>query len=418
MTRMLALTFATRPADGQAPRGAIRLFGRGLLEMVARQAAEVGAEQLIVHGEGAADLMAALPEAGGWPLKPQAAVDPASLAALIKPTDRVLLFDEGLLIDRRLVALMADAPETAAIAVWPVSQAPAAAVRLDASYVSAGLSVVAGHFLLGVLAGLGDWDLQQTLPRAAIDADIAVFVDVTDLGEAGATGAAPTRWLWRLLSDSREAAAAEQALQAMAPPPAPQWPQYWLDLLIDRLLPGGDRRIPSAPRLIAPLLLTAGLLPLLPLAFDLPATAALLALVWPSLLRVGQLLRARSNERPWRAELVGPLEQAPPLIWLAGYGVWLAQGSLAGAGAASLALALALIRRRLPRTPGAHPGARAAAIALWVERLGLGATSGALLLLGCLALGPPAAGAWALALYALATLAARIEAMRGLSLKN
>ncbi|QCI80112.1 hypothetical protein E6W36_13150 [Hankyongella ginsenosidimutans] len=123
---LVALTFALQLTVGEkpGPRALLPVMGRSLLALVARQAAAAGADKLILLADAGLPGLDAALKAERWPLPAVVVHTAAEIAPHLESHDRVIVFDEGLVLDRRLSRLMAGAPESAALAVWPASSAP------------------------------------------------------------------------------------------------------------------------------------------------------------------------------------------------------------------------------------------------------------------------------------------------------
>lgn len=402
---LVALTFALQltVGDKPGPRALLPVMGRSLLALVARQAAAAGADRLILLADAGLPGLDAALRAERWPLPAVIVHAAPEIVPHLDSHDRVIVFDEGLVLDRRLSRLMASAPESAALAVWPARGAPPGALRLDSDYASAGIGIYEASLVKRVAASLGDWDLQQTLPRAAIDAGSATFVDVTDQG-GGAPAAKP--WLWRVV-DSPAADPDEALLHpAMLAPPRPAWPQVWLDPLMDRAALHLSTKL-SLPSLVWLGLLT--LLALLPpaalLAFG-PLSAAALAMLWPWASRLFINLATLSSDDPTQADglqrLVGPV----PMAWLLIFVIWAFAiwPTLTAAPLLVLLAALALDTRLGDRDT--------APWALLHRSFGVSPLISGVLYGAASLSGGDLAAAWVLALHGLATLALKVEATR------
>ncbi len=402
---LVALTFAVQVTVGEkpGPRALLPVLGRSLLGLVARQAASAGADKLILLADSGLPGLDAALKLERWPLPVVIVHAAAEIVMHLEAHDRVLVFDEGLVLDSRLSRLIAAAPEPAALAVWPAQAAPLAAVRLDADYASAGIGIFEASLVKRVAAGLGDWDLQQTLPRAAIDAGAATFVDVTDQG--GETPEARP-WLWHAVGSLADGAQEGVFTQAMLPPPTPAWPHVWLDPLVDRavLRINGQVLLPS---MVWQAVL--GLFALLPVILlvvfgSLPAMG--LAICWPWVARLLGGLATLSSDDPTQADWLWRFSRPVPQVWLILFILWAfaAWPMMAAAPLLVLLVALALDARLgqkearpwalLRRSFGASPlatGVLFITASLWGGDLG---------------------AAWALALHGLATLALTIESTR------
>lgn len=402
---LVALTFALQLSVGEkpGPRALLPVMGRSLLALVARQAAASGADKLILLADAGMPAVEVALRAGRWPLPVVIVHSAAAIVPHLGTHDRVLVFDEGLVLDRRLSRLMASAPEAAALAVWPAQTAPQGAVRLDADYASAGIGIYEASLVKRVAAGLGEWDLQQTLPRAAIDAGSATFVDVTDQG-SGTPAARP--WLWRAV-DSPGTAQSETAFHpAMLAPTTPAWPHIWLDPLVDRAALHLYARVPLPSLVWLGLLGFCTLVPFAALLAFGPLAAAGLAMGWPWCARLFVNLATLSSDDPTQTDGLQRLVRLVPLVWLLIFALWAAASwPLPTAAPLFVLLAsLALDARLGPRH--ADPWAQLHR-SFGVSPLATGLLYGAASLAG-----GDLAAAWVLALHGLATLALKIEAAR------
>ncbi|SNS09160.1 hypothetical protein SAMN06295912_101287 [Sphingomonas laterariae] len=149
-------------------RATLPLAGRTLVEHQARLAAFAGAEQILILAERVPVALAAAAErlrrAG---LRVDITRDIADAADRIHPEEKLLVFGDGCLAPPRLVERMA---ETRAPTLLTVPDEPELATfeRMDATARWGGLMLIDGGLLRGTAAMLGDWDLESTLLRRAV----------------------------------------------------------------------------------------------------------------------------------------------------------------------------------------------------------------------------------------------------------
>lgn len=177
-----ALIGAYQEDDSGGLRALLPLAGRTLIEYQARCVAAAGAAPIIVLVER---IPPALHEAferlraDGLPVV--AVSDGNEAATRFEPGSRILLVGDGVAAPADLLGQLAEEVEPA-IAIVPDDEAHAAFERIDASSRWAGAAIVDGRTLGATAAMLGDWDLQSTLLRRAIQ-DGALRVPVTAVGE-------------------------------------------------------------------------------------------------------------------------------------------------------------------------------------------------------------------------------------------
>ncbi len=151
-----------------------RVAGLSVIERQIAQVRSLGAKRVLVAIERMPPGLAlALEKAGVEIVR-------ASRGFAIDPDDPVLVIEDGLVVDRRIIeaVLKKDAP---ALAVWKGRATREGAERIDPSTHWSGVALYPGAFVAEVLAGLGEWDLQATLLRAAFTESRPTRVDVAAL---------------------------------------------------------------------------------------------------------------------------------------------------------------------------------------------------------------------------------------------
>lgn len=163
-----ALIGAYQENDAGELRALLPLAGQTLIEYQARCAAAAGAAPIVVLVERVppalhealerlrADGMAVIPVSDG-----------NEAASRFEAGALILLVGDGVVAPSELLAGLADEPEPA-VATLPDDDAHEAYERIDATSRWAGVALVDGSTLGATAAMLGDWDLQSTLLRRAL----------------------------------------------------------------------------------------------------------------------------------------------------------------------------------------------------------------------------------------------------------
>lgn len=167
---LAALIAAYHEADepGGGLRATLPLAGRTVLERQARLAVAAGADLVVVAVERVPSaLLEAIDRLRGQGLKVVVARNAAEAAEAIHTDDRLLVFADGLVATEthigRLLAL--GAPTIVTVADGRVDDR---FERIDAHSRWAGLALYEGEMLKRTAAMLGEWDLQSTLLRRAV----------------------------------------------------------------------------------------------------------------------------------------------------------------------------------------------------------------------------------------------------------
>jgi hypothetical protein len=165
-----ALISAYQEDDQGGLRALFPLAGRTLVEYQARCAAAVGAAPIVVMVER---IPAALNEAferlRGEGITVVPVSDGSEAASRFEAGALILHLADGLAPDVPLLARLAAYAEPA-IAIVPDDEEHEQFERIDGSSRWAGAALIEGHVLGSTAAMLGDWDLQSTLLRRAVQA--------------------------------------------------------------------------------------------------------------------------------------------------------------------------------------------------------------------------------------------------------
>ena len=177
-----ALIGAYQENDGGELRALLPLAGRTLIEYQARCAAAAGAAPIVVMVERVPPaLHEAFERLRGDGLAVIPVSDGNEAASRFEAGSLILLLGDGVAAPAELLAQLAEEPEPA-VATVPDDEAHEAYERIDATSRWAGVALVDGRTLGATAAMLGDWDLQSTLLRRALQ-DGALRVRVATAGE-------------------------------------------------------------------------------------------------------------------------------------------------------------------------------------------------------------------------------------------
>lgn len=224
---MLAgLIIATAEIDGETGLCAeLPVAGQALIEHQARLIASAGADHIVVLVERLpAALLAAIDRLKRDGLTVDIARSVEDAADRIHPDERLILVADSLVTDRATIDLMAGQSGVAVLVV-PDTPENARWERIDANARWGGLAMLDGALLRRTAAMLGDWDLQSTLLRRAVQGG-AVYVDAP-------SGKMPA--LLAIVDDRDAATAADAELATRAAHVATGWPDHVLFMPIARL---------------------------------------------------------------------------------------------------------------------------------------------------------------------------------------
>ncbi|HEX6218623.1 MAG TPA: hypothetical protein VFZ35_05055 [Sphingomicrobium sp.] len=163
-----ALIAAYQEDDSGGLRALLPLSGRTLIEYQVRCASATGAAPIVVMVER---IPAALNEAferlraEGIPVLPVS--DASEGATRFEPGSSIILIGDGVVPPAELLGQLAEEREPA-VATVPDDELHAGFERIDASSRWAGVAMVDGRTLGATVSMLGDWDLQSTLLRRAL----------------------------------------------------------------------------------------------------------------------------------------------------------------------------------------------------------------------------------------------------------
>ena len=176
-----ALIGAYQEDDSGALRALLPLAGRTLLEYQVRCAAAAGAAPIVVVVERVPQALQdaferlRLDSIGVFPVS-----DIAEAISRFEAGSSILLIADGIAPPVNLVTLMAEQEEPA-VAIVPDDEQHQAYERIDAGSRWGGVAMANAQLLGSTAAMLGDWDLQSTLLRRAIQ-EGAVRIQAADAG--------------------------------------------------------------------------------------------------------------------------------------------------------------------------------------------------------------------------------------------
>jgi CheY-like chemotaxis protein len=163
-----ALIGATQEDGDGALRALYPLAGRTLLEYQARCVAAAGASPIVVLVERVPPaLQEAIERLRGEGMSVVAVSDGNEAASRFEAGTMIVQVADGLAPDSGLIAKLVDFGEPA-IALFPDEAPFERHERIDATSRWAGVALVDNHTLGSTAAMLGDWDLQSTLLRKAV----------------------------------------------------------------------------------------------------------------------------------------------------------------------------------------------------------------------------------------------------------
>lgn len=178
-----ALIGAYQEDDSGGLRALLPLAGRTLLEYQIRCASAAGAAPIVVVVERVPQALQdaferlRLDGVGVFPVS-----DVSEAVTRFESGAVILLIGDGVVPPVQVVTALADEPDSA-VATVPDDEQHEAFERIDAETRWAGVAVVGAHLLGSTAAMLGDWDLQSTLLRRAIQEGARRVALTKDSGE-------------------------------------------------------------------------------------------------------------------------------------------------------------------------------------------------------------------------------------------
>lgn len=216
--------------EARGPGGRLRaelpFAGASLIDYQARQAAAAGARHIVLLVERMpAALTAAIDRLKRDGVPVEVARSVADAADHIHPEERLLVIGDGVIADNETFARIAAAPPLTMLTLAD-SAATQHWERIDATRRWAGLALFNGALLRRTVEMLGDWDLQSTLLRRAVQAGAAGIE-----GDAGGTDP-----LLFIIEDEPTGQVIERALAERVMLEPAGWPDALLFSPVARLL--------------------------------------------------------------------------------------------------------------------------------------------------------------------------------------
>lgn len=188
--RLIALLSARAPAAG-APAGVattdeIRIGVHSPVEHQARQLLAAGVDQLILRSDAPTSQLARVAdtlsrESGATVLL---VTDGPDLARRIEKDDQILMVAEQMIVPQHALEDLIAVPAPALL-VTPTETATAHFERIDGRYVWAGAALLSGETVLATIDMLGEWDLELTLLRRAVQQEARRIELSPDLATTG-----------------------------------------------------------------------------------------------------------------------------------------------------------------------------------------------------------------------------------------
>lgn len=245
---LAALISAYRQSDdSEGLRATLPLVGGTLVEHQARQAARAGATHIVILVERLpAALTAAIDALRADGLAVDIARSVGDAADRIHPDERLLVIADGCVVGQAAIDRIAaaDAPALLTLADEPGRDA---FERIDGGSRWAGLALIDGARLRSTAAMLGDWDVESTLLRRAVQENarrISVFE-----AEAGS----PSAGLPIIAETAQALADLERQLLVGSRRPGTSWPARFIFAPVEEPIAGLLLRRVAEPQWVAAL---------------------------------------------------------------------------------------------------------------------------------------------------------------------
>ncbi len=233
--------------------------------------------------------------------------------------DQVLMIEEGVLVDERLVALACASPARQAMVVWQATSTHGVrASRIDPTYSFASVLKTTGNMVRTIAKGLGEWDLEQTLIRqvaAQVDTALIMANDI-DVYNKHLSRSAPL--LWQPVSSAADEEVIADDLIASVQKAGQDWPSTLIHVPFEKLVLKGLLRQNLNMDYCAGTILCLGIISML-----------LFAAGWPRLGLIGALcfglsIPVQLNIASIRVETIKWHEKFDTALKIIEFGWWLA----------------------------------------------------------------------------------------------
>jgi 1L-myo-inositol 1-phosphate cytidylyltransferase / CDP-L-myo-inositol myo-inositolphosphotransferase len=241
---LAALLFACRDGPDGEPLAIQRVAGITLFERQIRLVRLAGISKIVVYAERMTPKLSEA--AAGLGSETILVRGGTALAAALGNIDDILVVQEGLVLDERLIALMAEGGGQA-LAIWP-SDRPGAE-RIDQHAVWAGLARMPGSLVADTASALTDWDMQSTLLRA-IAGQQPLRIDLATIDTYAAPRRREVPFTWEPVGSEADAARARTTLIAAAQKGCLDWPARFLHPVPENLLTRALLDTPVTPNMV------------------------------------------------------------------------------------------------------------------------------------------------------------------------
>ncbi|API58173.1 hypothetical protein BSL82_01700 [Tardibacter chloracetimidivorans] len=317
---LTALLFAHHEMpENRTPAGLLPLAGWTVVERQARLAARAGAEHLVICADRASpELNSALARLRGEGINPEIARNVAEAGDLIQPDCMVVVFAEGLVCDDRLLTRLVE-ESGAPVLMVREDDGDEGFERIDATARWAGLALLPGTMVREVSRRFGDWDLQSTLLRTAVQSGAARMPwDDVPLYVPNRRREVPL--VLEMPRNRAESAACGDALLAQAQKGCLDWPARFIHPPIENMMVRLLLPTPITPNMVTLITAVVGFASIAAFATGWLWTGLLLMLFLGPLDGVdGKLARTRLQYSRW-----GDLEHVADKI--VEYGAFIALG--------------------------------------------------------------------------------------------
>jgi phosphatidylglycerophosphate synthase len=226
---MRTIGFLFPPSETQA---SLVAGGLTAIERQARQLARAGADALF-----AVDVVPLTQLPAGV-----TAITAAGVLEVVEARDRVVTIAAGLIIDERAIAAVLAAPVPAML-VRDATQTGAEGIeRLDALTFAGGVMTLSGAIVRRIASGLGEWDMESTLIRAAAEDPATTRIELSSLPTYAPNRRRDVPMLWTQPQSPNESRDAGDAVIAAAQKGCLDWPARFIhppieDALVRALAP-------------------------------------------------------------------------------------------------------------------------------------------------------------------------------------
>ncbi len=256
-----ALIFADSPSDDSAdlPRSLLTVGGISLLERQLRQLKNAGVEEVRIYSRNYPEMLH--DRASSFTMVPPVvSVQDAAAPAQSQwdQAENLLVLEEGVLIDDRVIEALAEAAKTPALALFPprtvaYGQACGQNVTVDGGeHLFASVALVPGKFLTRALAAAarGEKPLSAILEAAAASRAVTIL-DVGALDLYIPDRRRQVGLLWRPVTAAAECRRATSVILGMAQKGTLDWPARWIHPTFENLLVTALLGTPVTPNAVS-----------------------------------------------------------------------------------------------------------------------------------------------------------------------